>query len=102
MQFLFAEKGKKEEFFPRSAESKLFIYVTPEGKIAKFSTGVNDGHIPFTKTLNSPTSQTSFTKVAIDISLQSFGGELWCFVVLALSQTGRAVEKQLVTICCTE
>lgn len=32
MQFLFAEKYKEEEFFTRFAKSKLFMYITPEGK----------------------------------------------------------------------
>lgn len=61
-------------FFTRSVESKMFIYITPEGKTTKFSTGVNDGYISITKTLNS--SQTSFTKVCFLYKLKGFGKEL--------------------------
>lgn len=74
MEFLFPEKGKEDEFFTRSVESKIFIYITPEGKIAKYSTGVNEGYISFTETLNS--SQTSFTKVCFLYKLKGFGREL--------------------------
>lgn len=104
MQFLFAEQGKKEEFFTRYAEPKLFMYITPQVKTVNFSTGVNDGYISFIKTLPSPTSQTSFTKVCFLYKLTEIqqGALTWCFVMLAFSQTGRAAEKQLVTICCTE
>lgn len=61
-------------FFTRSVESKMFIYVTSEGKTAEFSTGVNDGYISFTETLNS--SQTSFTKVCFFYKPKGFAREL--------------------------
>lgn len=78
MQFLFAEKYKEEEFFTRFAKSKLFMYITPEGKITNFSTeeeSMMGMFLPSKHFIPLPV-RPHLPKFAFYVILQRFGREL--------------------------